>query len=399
LNELNHKIPDKIIPIYDIKKRNKVLFGGRGSGKSIGIADYFLISGYQNTERILCTREYQNSIAQSVHLLLCDRIKVLNLQSVYNITEKAITGKNGTLFYFRGLWNNEDNIKSIQGITKCWVEESQAISRKSLDVLIPTIREENSEILFSLNPTNDDDPVYTDFVIQDRDDTLKILMNYNDNPFFPDVLRNEMERDKRLDYDKYLHIWMGETVKHSEAQVFYGKWKVEEFEHANEFLYFGADWGFSKDPTALIRCFIKDNNLYIDYDAWGVGVDIDKTPAMFKTIPDSDKYPITADSARPETISYMSQNGYPKIKKSIKGKGSIEDGIAHLRGYDKIIIHPRCKHTIDEFRHYCYKTDKKTGQISSVLEDSFNHLIDALRYALEDVMKHRQLKATMSLSR
>jgi phage terminase large subunit len=400
MNEINHKIPNKIIPLYETNKRYKVLYGGRGSGKSIGIADYLLVKGYEKTERILCTREYQNSIAQSVHTLLRDRIKVLNLQTVYNVTEKMILNReNGTEFYFRGLWNNEDNIKSIQGVTKCWVEESQAISRRSLDVLIPTIREENSEIIFSLNPTNEDDPVYTDFVISDRDDTLKIKMNHNNNKFFPDVLRAEMERDLRIDYDKYLHIWDGQCVKHSQAQVFYGKWNVQEFEHNDEFLYFGADWGFSNDPTALIRCFIRDNNLYIDYEAWGIGVDIDKTPDMFKSVPLSDKYPITADSARPETISYMQQHGFHKMKRSIKGKGSVEDGIAHLRGYEKIIIHPRCKHTIDEFRHYCYKTDNKTGQISSVLEDQFNHVIDALRYSCEDLMKNRQLKATMSLGR
>jgi phage terminase large subunit len=232
------------------------------------------------------------------------------------------------------------------------------------------------------------DPVHVDYTLTDRNDCLNIEINYNDNPFFPDVLRAEMEWDRSHDVDKYHHVWMGETVKHSEAQVFYGKWVIEEFESRQDVIFkFGADWGFSKDPSALIRAFVHEKDLYIDHEFYAVGVDIDHLPREFMTIPESDKYPITADSARPETISYMKRNGFPLMRGSEKGKGSIEDGIAFLRSFNKIIIHPRCKHTIDEFRLYSYVVDRLTGDITHKLIDKHNHLIDALRYAVEDLMK------------
>ena len=194
-----------------------------------------------------------------------------------------------------------------------------------------------------------------------------------------------MEYDRENDYDKYLHIWEGQTVKHSNAQIFYGKWKVEDFETPKDtFFYFGADWGFSQDPTTLIRCFVKDKNLYIDYEAYGVGVDIDLTPNLFDDIPESRKYQIIADSARPETISYMSKQGF-KVVKCKKYSGSVEDGIQKIRGFEKVIIHPRCKNVVYEFRTYCYKVDALTGIISSVIEDKNNHCIDAIRYAIDNI--------------
>jgi phage terminase large subunit len=162
--------------------------------------------------------------------------------------------------------------------------------------------------------------------------------------------------------------------------------------------YYGADWGFSVDPTALVRCFIVDKKLYIDYESYGVKVDIDKTPALFDLIPGVRMHMITADSARPETISAMRNYGF-KIKSSIKGKGSVEDGIAHLRSFEQIVIHERCRHTIDEFRNYCYKVDKHTDEISTVPEDKSNHVLDALRYSIEDVMRNRFIKATKSFMR
>ena len=204
-----------------------------------------------------------------------------------------------------------------------------------------------------------------------------------------EVLKNELNYDKRVDFDKYLHKWEGQCVKHSEAQIFYGKWRIDDFETNADTFYYGADWGFSQDPTALVRCFILDNRLYIDQCAYGVGVDIDKTPGLFDTVVDSRKWQITADSARPETISYMNRNGF-RIKSSIKGAGSVADGITYLRGFEEIIIHSRCRPVIDEFSNYCWKTDRITGNILPVPEDKHNHCIDALRYALEDLMRHRQ---------
>lgn len=381
-------IPERIRLAAEKAGRVLCLYGGRGSAKSESVARLLLYEGGKSRKRFLCCREFQNSIADSVHSLLSDIILEYNM-SDYTVTEKYITHKNGTEFLFKGLKKESlGSIKSLNKISACWVEEAQYISRKSLDILTPTIREPNSKILFTMNPENEDDPVYVDYILAERDDTVKCLVNWTDNPWFPKVLRDQMEYDKKVDYDKYLHIWEGHCVKHSEAQVFYGKWKVEDFETPEgTIFYHGADWGFSVDPTAAIRCYISDGNLFVDYDAWGIGIDIDKTGELFQRIPCIQRHRIIADSARPETINYLARQGF-NITGAKKGKGSVEDGIEFIRSFEQIIIHPRCQHTIDEFRNYCWKVDQKTGTISTVPEDKHNHLIDALRYALEDVMRN-----------
>jgi phage terminase large subunit len=391
---MNIEIPDKLIPLFQTDKRFIVIYGGRGSAKSWTVADFLLLKGMQKKRRILSTREVQNSIRDSVHKLYSDKIEQHKLNFFYTVQKDRILGKNGTEFIFKGLYHNEQDIKSTEGIDYCWVEESHSVSRKSLETLTPTIRKDNSQIIFTYNPTNADDPVHVDYTLIDRQDTLKININYSDNPWFPAVLKNEMEYDRGNDPDKYAHKWLGQCVVHSDAQVFYGKWRIEDFETEEQQFYYGADWGFSQDPSCLIRCFIKDNILFIDQEVFGYGVDIDKLPALFKNISGADKNRITADSSRPETISYIRQNGFDKIKRSIKPKNSIIDGISHIRSYSNIIINPRCKNMIDEFRLYCYKVDRLTGLPTNVPEDKHNHGIDALRYALEDIMmmRHNKIK-------
>jgi phage terminase large subunit len=420
-SSLDISIPEKLLPIFNAKERFIDIYGGRGSGKSWTVADFLLIKGVAhkvNTiifrkKRILCTREIQNTIKDSVYKLLVDRINLYKLDKFYDIKNDSIIGRNGTEFIFKGLLRNPQDIKSMEGIDYCWCEEAQSISRKSLDILIPTIRKDNSQIIFTYNPTNEDDPVHVDYTLSDKPNVLRIECNYSDNPFFPEVLRDEMEWDRAHDPDKYEHIWQGKCVKHSQAQVFYGKWVIDDFEKfeivegkeekvfpsRDTFYYQGADWGFSQDPLAFVKCFVVDRKLYISDEIYGVGIDIDFIPGKFQEIHESNKYPITADSSRPDTINYVKRHGFPLIRKSIKGKGSVEDGIAFLRSFEKIIIHPRCKHTIDEFRLYQYQIDSKTGAISNKLEDKNNHVIDGLRYAVEDLMRLRKVEATKGIYR
>jgi phage terminase large subunit len=167
-----------------------------------------------------------------------------------------------------------------------------------------------------------------------------------------------------------------------------GKYSIEEFEVGDDWNgpYFGADWGFSVDPSVLIRCSIEGRRLYIDHESYMIGCEIDQLPDLFDRVPESRKWFITADSARPETISYMQKHGYPKISAAIKGARSVEDGIEFLKSFD-IIVHPRCQHVIDELTMYSYKTDPLTNQILPMLEDKHNHTIDALRYACEGIRK------------
>ena len=154
--------------------------------------------------------------------------------------------------------------------------------------------------------------------------------------------------------------------------------------------YFGGDWGFAQDPTALVKMWVYENVLYIEYEAYAIGRDIDKTPALFELVPGSDKEIIRADSARPETISYMQQHGYPRMRACEKWKGCVEDGIAHIRSYERIVIHPRCTHAQQEARLYSFKVDRLTGNVMAEAEDRHNHIWDSVRYGLEPVIKRRR---------
>lgn len=203
-----------------------------------------------------------------------------------------------------------------------------------------------------------------------------------DNPWFPEVLKAEMEYDRRRDADKYAHIWLGKYQQNSEARVF-KNWKVEEFNSpAGTIKRLGADWGFAVDPSVLVDAHIEGRRLYIEHEAYMVGCEIDMLPDLFDQVPDARKWPITADSSRPETISYMKKHGFPLITAAIKGAKSVEEGIEFLKSFD-IVVHPRCVHTIDELTIYSYKTDPLTGTVTPILLDKDNHVIDAIRYACE----------------
>lgn len=345
--------------------------------------------GMQRQLRVLCAREYQTSITDSVHKLLGEQIESMNLNGWYQVLKTQIRGANGTEFIFKGLRHNVQEIKSTEGVDFCWVEEAQSVSEESWDVLIPTIRKPKSEIWITFNPNEDDDPTYKRFVMNPPPDSIVRLVSWRDNPWFPDVLRQEMEYLRRVDPDAYLHIWEGETRSISDAVILRGKVDVESFETPGDARFFyGADWGFSQDPTVLIRCFIKDRCLCVDREAYGIGVDIDKTPALFDQVPGSRDWPIIADCARPETISYMSRQGF-KISGSPKWSGSVEDGIAYLRSFERIVIHERCKHAVEESRLYKYKVDRNTGEVLPVIVDAHNHCIDALRYALVNLIRKK----------
>lgn len=391
----------KIARLIQSEKRYRVAYGGRGSGKSYGVAQYLIQKGMTETTRILCAKETQNSLADSALAIMKRVIRDNGLDAAFRPTKQGLyCVLTGTEYVFRGLQHPE-RIKSLEGIKYAWVEEAQKVTSDAWDILIPTIRDEESEIWVTFNPDREDDPAYEMFVIHPRADVEIVKINWADNWWFPDVLRHELEWDRKHDNDKYLHIWEGECRSFSEAQVFHGKWRTDTFDTPSDAtLYFGADWGFSQDPTALVRCFMDDGVLYVDYEAYGVGVDIDATPELFKSVPGAEAWPITADSARPETISYMQQHGYPRMRKAKKGKGSVEDGISFLRGFKEIVIHERCKHTADEFKLYSYKRDRLTGDILPVIEDKHNHAIDALRYAVEPVMlKNRTPQVTAVLKR
>lgn len=364
--------------------------GGRGAGKSRTVATALVLQAMDRHERVLCGREVQKSIKDSVKRLLDDEIDRLGVRSVFTSTESEIRGPNDSLFLFSGIRGNANAVKSIEGITTFWGEEAQAISQASLDTIVPTIRAPGSRLIWTYNPDLPTDPI--DVMAMDPPpNSIVRTVNYDDNDWFPDVLRVEMEFDRTRDYDKYLHVWRGEYRRNSEARVF-RNWRVESFDSPAGAEYrMGADFGFSIDPSCAVRCWIDGTQLFVDQEAWGLGIEIVDLPRLFMTIPDAEKYWLTADSARPETISHLRNNGFPRIAPALKGARSLEEGVEFLKGYN-LIVHPRCQHLIDELTHYSYKTDSLTGQVLAVLEDKNNHMIDALRYAVEGARRAMQAK-------
>lgn len=371
--------------------RYRGAWGGRGSAKSWFFADLLLERCMLHPgTRAVCVREIQRSLEQSVKRLLDDEIARLDLGGFFHSMDSKIETPGGGVIIFQGMQDHTaDSIKSLEGFDVAWVEEAQAISNRSLTLLRPTIRKPGSEIWCSWNPKHATDPV--DVLLRGKDvppNAIVIKSSWQDNPWFPKELTTELKWDQARDPEKYAHVWLGEYESHSEARVF-KNWRVEEFDTPTQAVfYFGADWGFAEDPTVLVRCWIEGRRLYVDREVYKVGCEIDHTPALFDSLEHGQarKWVITADSARPETISYMRRNGYPKIKQARKGPGSVEEGVAFLQSYD-VIIHPRCQHAIDEFTLYHYKTDKMTDQVLPVLEDKENHVIDALRYAVEAARK------------
>jgi phage terminase large subunit len=368
-------------------KRYKVLYGGRGGQKSWAVADYLIARTCQEKLRILCTREIQNSIKDSVYKLLCDRLHALGLKRHFIIREDLIRSITGSEFIFKGLHRNIDEIKSTEGIDVCWAEEANKVSENSWKILIPTIRKENSEIIVTFNPELESDPAYQRFILHTPPDTAIAEVSYADNDYFPDVLRREMEWCKKVDPDAYEHIWGGKLKGYSDALIFKDKVFVEEFEIPDGVqFYYGADFGFSVDAMWMGRCFIKDGCLYISDEVYGVGIEIDDMPNYWGKVPDSKKWTIRADSSRPDTISYLNRQGF-NVVGSEKGPGSVEDGISFLRGFKKIIIHPRCLGAKNNFENYRWKQDKITQEILPIPVDKHNHCPDAIRYALEPYIK------------
>jgi phage terminase large subunit len=383
LTVLTIETPRIFVPLLQ-PARYKGAHGGRGSGKSHFFGELWLEENISEKLDCVCLRETLKSLEFSVKKLLEQKIERFNAGAYFEVQDRRILTKRGGVTIFEGMQNHTaDSIKSLEGFDRAWFEEAQNASNKSLTLLRPTIRKVGSQMWFSWNPENPTDPV--DVLLRGEtppDDAIVVQANYRDNPYLPDVLKAEMEYDRRRDPDKYTHVWLGGYQRNSEARVF-KNWKVEEFTPPKDAaLKQGADWGFSVDPTVLVQAYIVGRKLYVLHEAYRVGCEIVDTPDLFMTVPESEKWPITADSARPETISHMQSHGFPKIMPAVKGAKSLEEGVEFLKSFD-IIVHPRCTHVADELALYCYKTDPLTGEVMPLLEDKHNHTIDALRYACE----------------
>jgi phage terminase large subunit len=376
----------------------KVLYGGRGGAKSWSVARSYIMEASKKKYRYLCTREFQSSMKDSVHKLLTDQIFELGLENSFTVTEAAITSKIGSEFMFKGLKRDPNSVRSTERIDRCWVEEAHAVSSDSWQILLPTLfRTPDCELTVTFNPYLDTDPTYVNFVKHPPPGAVVRKVGYQDNPWFPkkhDELRRHM---LATDPDAYSWIWGGNTRQVSEAIIFRDRVTVDEFTSppmdGKTRFFFGVDWGFANDPTCMIRMFIHENVLFIDHEAYGYHVELDDLPALFAQVPGCKDWPIGADNARPETISYLKRKGFPRMYAADKWKGSVEDGLAFMKSFKRIVIHPRCPHIAEETRLYSYKVepskshDPAKARILPIVVKQHDHGPDACRYGLGDLIK------------
>ena len=394
MTEVKAEFPLKLQSLFQ-RSRYKVCYGGRGGAKSWGIARALLIKGAKEPIRILCAREYQTSIKDSVHKLLCDQIEALNLHSFYEITQASIRGANGTEFAFAGLKNNISNIKSFEGVDICWVEEAQTVSRLSWNVLIPTIRKEASEIWVSFNPELETDETYQRFVVKPPDDCIQIKVNWSDNPWFPETLRLEKDSLKERDEESYNQVWEGLCRQTVDGAIF-----AKEMQQAE------------KDGRICRVPFDATKPVHAVFDlGWS-----DSTAIWFLQFVGMETRLIRYIEDSQKTISYylatMQTYGYHYDKvwlphdaenKTLAASGRSIDDIVRAAGYKTEIlprvpvvdsinaartIFPNCyfdrEHAADGLaclRHYRYEVDPDTGQFSrNPLHDHYSHGADAFRY-------------------
>ena len=396
------ELPRKIAKVF-AQPRGSVAYrwlrGGRGSGKSFGAAKVAAVWGAVEPLRILCAREFQVSIAESFHAELKAAIASEPwLSAAYDVGVDYLKGRNGTQFIFRGLRRNVQSIPSLAQIDLTIVEEAEDVPEDSWLALEATVfRQPKSELWAIWNPRDEGSPVDQRFVIAPPSNGIGANVNWSDNPFFPAGMETLRAREQsRLDPNTYAHVWEGAYLVNSEKQVFGGKVRVDEFkpESGWDGPYQGVDFGFNPDPLAAVRVWVHNDRVWIEREAYRSGVEIDAMADFIEgEIPGFSNFVARADSAEPKTISYARRNGMPRMEPVKKWPNSVIEGVRFLRGFREIVIHPRCKGAIRDFRLYSHKVNA-AGDVLPDLMDADNHAPDAVRYALAPLIKQAQPSVT-----
>lgn len=380
-------LPPKLIPVFSGNARFRCAYGGRGSGKSFSFAKMTAVRGYMHgasgkTGQILCAREFMNSLEDSAFLDV--KRAILSepwLAEYYEVGEKFIRSKDGRIRYvFAGLSRNLDSIKSKADVIICWVDEAESVSEVAWRKLRPTVREAGSEVWVTWNPESPDSSTHRRYREAPPDNMRITEINWRDNPWWTDELEQERVDEMKNRPDTYDHVYEGKFLTMTEAQVFAGKYVVEQFYPDPDWdgPYQGLDFGFAQDPTAAVRCYIRDGALWVHREAGKVKLELDDTADFVNVgIPDFHKYVSRADSARPESISYLKRHGLPRIEGVEKWQGSVEDGVAFIKSFNRVVISPDCPEVAREFRLYSYKVDRLSGDVLPKILDANNHYIDA----------------------
>lgn len=388
-------IGEKFLPLFH-PYRHKALYGGRGSAKSHSVGTALPIITAKEHKRVVCAREFQNSIRDSVKELLEGKIRALGLADQYAIYEREIVHKKlESRYSFIGLDRNPQSAKSLEGADICWVEEARTIKQRSMEILIPTIRKPGSEIWWCWNPEQPEDPVDDYFRGNDpkhrkNNDWERPPNSYicevgiEDNPFFyHTAIANEAEYMRRGNLARYKHIWEGGYDVDYEGKIFQNVvvGRIEVPEHIAP--RYGMDFGFGNDPNAIVKVYVnfERREIYIAREAGG-RLSLRQLPAALREVIDSDADLVKGDSSQPGTIEHLNSEGF-NIVGAKKGPGSVKTGITWLQGF-RIIIDPECEQMRDEARLYSWQKDRLTGKVLSAPIDAHNHYWDAVRYATED---------------
>lgn len=390
---------EKLQPLF-APHRYKVLYGGRGALKSWSVARALLVLGMQRRVRVLCTREVQQSIKDSVHRLLCDQITLLGLDGFYSTLETEIRGANGTLFVFSGLAQHTvASIKSFEGIDICWIEEAQTVSRKSWSVLIPTIRADESEIWVTFNPELDTDETYLRFVETPPPEALVLKLTYRDNPWFPAVLEQErLHCQATQPLEEYANIWEGECRPSVAGAIYAGEVAAMVREGRicrvpyDPRLKVHTVWDLGLDTTAIglvqssrseIRIieYIEDAQLKLDYYAgelqkrnynWG-----------WDWLPHDGH----ADNVRSHSAYQILKNFGRRVKPKVGTKYPVPNlpvdiGIRAVRGVFPRIVIDREKgaRLIECWKRYRRGVSPGTGEVGAPVHDQYSHGADMTRY-------------------
>jgi len=380
------EIPIEYKRLFGKDWREAAVYGGRFSLKSHTVARVLLIRARQSKIRIACFREFQNSINESSYQLLVDLIKLYELND-FKITDNSIVNMyNGSDFIFKGLYHNEQSIKSIEGIDIAWVEEAQTVSNKSIEVLTPTVRKENSQIIYTYNRLLEDDPVHKRLVIEGRPNVLIINVNYDiaeKYNLLPKEIKEEIEDDKNNRFELYKHKWLGEPAN-TELRI-YKNWAfVDDIPHEAELVRYGLDFGFSADPAGLVAIYKYNGGFILDEILYQKGLQNKNIADMLKNLPEA---LVIADSAEPKSIEELRLYGV-RILPVYKGKDSRRQGINLVQG-KRISVTKRSINLINEYKSYLWLTDKD-GKILNEPQPYNDHLMDALRYGIMSINPERE---------
>lgn len=383
-------IPAEFGRLFDTDWREAAIYGGRGSLKSHTVARVLLIRAMQKSGRCGCFREFQNSIADSSHSLLSNLIEEYELPNFKVTNDSIVNTATGYDFIFKGLRNNVQSIKSIEGMTEAWVEEAQTITEKSIDVLTPTVRLPGSQIFYTYNRLKDKDPIHQRLVVEGRPNTLIINVNYDvalKYGWMSDVLRQEMESDKEHRPEIYKHKWLGEP-SNLKGQIYKNFKKIADIPKEAEYMGAGLDFGYTNDPTALIDVW-KWNNAYIlDEQLYNKGMRNSEIGQQILKLPHYSNHIVVGDSAEPKSIDDIKSEGV-NIVGAIKGKDSINNGIQLLQGLE--IYYTERSHNIEEeVLNYQWRVDREDKSLNVPI-DAYNHALDAVRYKISDIINTKPI--------